>query len=121
MQKWEAPNTFAYKNEEFTSPALKYTAERVEGEWFFTSLDEHTTRIEWTYRAVPKNFFARLFIRFVLMRFITRMLKQAMNISKHDLETGDLVGAQFPASPVQSNSGMQERSISEFNRSTVAI
>ncbi|WP_134088022.1 SRPBCC family protein [Olivibacter sp. XZL3] len=100
MLQWNAPTHFAYKNEEFTSPALKYTAIRVEGEWFFTRLDDNTTKIEWTYRAIPKNFLAKFFIRYVLMRFITRMLQQAMDIAKHDLETGDLAGAQFPPVPV---------------------
>lgn len=124
MQKWNAPSNFAYKNEEFTAPALKYTAIRVEGEWFFTSLDENTTKIEWTYRAIPKNFFARIFIRYVLMRFITRMLQQAMDISKHDLETGNLVGAQFPlaaAPSVDQFAGQYERSHSESEGISVAL
>jgi hypothetical protein len=104
MLKWNAPTSFGYKNENFTSPALKHTTIRVEGEWFFTSLDKNTTKIEWTYRAIPKNFFGRLIVRYVLMRFVTHMLQQAMDISKHDLETGNLVGAQFPPAPASSGS-----------------
>jgi len=56
------------------------------------------TRIEWTYRTIPTNFFARIFhFRVVLIRFFKKMLQQAMDISKNDLETGNLVGDKFPA------------------------
>ena len=96
MLTWNAPTSFSYKNENFTSAILGSTMLRLEGDWLFTKLDNDNTRIEWTYRAIPKNFFSRLFIRFVLMRFIKGMLQQAMDISKRDLETGNLAGAHFP-------------------------
>jgi hypothetical protein len=96
MLTWNAPTSFSYKNENFTSAILGSTMSRLEGDWLFTSLDNDTTKIEWTYRAIPKNFFSRLFIRLVLMRFMKGMLQQAMDISKNDLETGNFVGAHFP-------------------------
>jgi hypothetical protein len=98
MLTWNNPTSFSYKNEHFTSPVLSATSTRIEGEWHFTSLNENTTRIEWTYRAIPRNLFARIFLHLVLMRFMKGMLQQAMDISKQDLETGNLVGAHF-ASP----------------------
>jgi hypothetical protein len=97
MLSWNAPTSFSYHNENFTSAILGSTMSRLEGDWLFTEVGKDTTRIEWTYRAIPKNIYAKFFIRFVLMRFIKGMLQKAMDISKRDLETGNLVGAQFPA------------------------
>jgi hypothetical protein len=97
MLNWNAPTSFSYQNENFTSAILGSTMSRLEGDWLFTELDKDTTKIDWTYRAIPKNTLAKFFIRFVLMRFIKGMLQKAMDISKLDLETGNLVGAEFPA------------------------
>jgi hypothetical protein len=96
MLTFNAPTSFSYQNENFTSAILGSTMVRLEGDWLFTKVDNNTTKIEWTYRAIPKNFFSRLFFRYVMMRFMKRMLQQAMDISKNDLETGNLIGAQFP-------------------------
>jgi hypothetical protein len=101
MLTWNAPTSFSYQNENFTSPILAFTTLRLDGDWHFTKLGNDTTKIEWTYRAIPKNFFARLFIRFVLMRFMKGMLQKAMDISKEDLETGNLVGAHFPTASLK--------------------
>lgn len=86
----EAPISFSYKNEHFTSKVLAMLLKRLEGEWLFTDLGNNVTKIEWTYRAVPTNVFARLMVKLVLMKAVRSMLQDALNIIKHDLETGDL-------------------------------
>ena len=96
MLTHHAPTSFSYKNDHFTSPVLGALMSRLEGEWLFTKTDDGKTKIEWTYRTIPTNFFARIFIRVVLIRFFKQMLQQAMDISKNDLETGNLAGAKFP-------------------------
>ena len=85
-----APVSFSYKNENFTSKVLAALLKRLEGEWLFTDLGNGKTKIEWTYRAVPTNFFAKLFVKLVLMRAVHSMLKDAMDIIKNDLESGQL-------------------------------
>jgi len=93
----ESPTSFSYKNEHFTSPVLKSLLARLEGEWLFTDLDGERTKIEWTYRAIPTNFFARLLVKIVLMRAVRSMLTNALTIAKNDLESGQLAGGQFAA------------------------
>jgi len=85
-----APVSFSYKNENFTSKILSALLKRLEGEWLFTDLGNSNTKIEWTYRAVPTNFFAKLFVKLVLMKAVRSMLKDAMDIIKNDLESGQL-------------------------------
>jgi len=85
-----APFSFSYKNERFTSKVLSALLKRLEGEWLFTDLGNNKTNIEWTYRTIPTNYFAKLFVKFVLMRAIHSMLKDAMSIIKTDLEAGRL-------------------------------
>lgn len=96
MLTYQRSESFSYKNEGFTSPILKTLLHRFEGEWFFSTRADGSTRIEWTYRTIPKNAFARFVVRNVLMRYFKRMLQQAVDICKEDLETGNLVGANFP-------------------------
>jgi hypothetical protein len=96
MLTYNGPTSFSYKNENFTSPILRTLLHRFEGEWLFTDLEDGSIKIEWIYRMIPKNFLSRVFIKAVLLRFFTRMLHQALDISKNDLETGNLVGAIFP-------------------------
>jgi len=86
----KTPVSFSYKNENFTSKVLAALLKRLEGEWLFTDLGNGKTKIEWTYRAVPTNFFAKLFVKLVLMKAVRSMLKDAMDIIKNDLESGQL-------------------------------
>ncbi|WP_429401487.1 SRPBCC family protein [Mucilaginibacter lappiensis] len=85
-----APTSFSYKNEHFTSKVLSALLKRLEGEWLFTDLGSNQTRIEWTYRAVPANFLARLMVELVLMKTVRTMLTDALAIIKNDLESGQL-------------------------------
>ena len=86
----QAPNSFSYRNEHFTSKVLAFLLKRLEGEWLFTDLGNNYTKIEWTYRAVPTNFFARIIVKLVLMRAVNSMLKSALDIIKEDLESDRL-------------------------------
>jgi hypothetical protein len=81
-----APTSFSYKNENFTSKVLAALITRLEGEWLFTDLGSNKTKIEWTYRAIPVNFFAGLFVKLILMKAVRSMLKNALDIIKNDLE-----------------------------------
>lgn len=85
-----APTSFSYKNEHFTSKVLSTLLKRLEGEWLFTDLGNKRTKIEWTYRAIPTNFLARVMVKRLLMGAIKSMLKSALNIIKNDLESGHL-------------------------------
>lgn len=85
-----APVSFSYKNEHFTSKVLATLLERLEGEWLFTDLGNNTTKIEWTYRAVPTNFLSNLVVRLILMKAVRSMLSDALTIIKNDLENGQL-------------------------------
>ncbi|MGS2765102.1 SRPBCC family protein [Sinomicrobium sp. M5D2P9] len=85
-----APTSFSYKNEQFTSKVLSALLKRLEGEWLFTDLRNNKTKIEWTYRTIPTNFLARIMVKLVLMKALKSMLKNALDIIKNDLETGKL-------------------------------
>jgi hypothetical protein len=65
---------------------------RLEGEWTFTDLNNAATKIVWIYRAIPKGFFSRLLIKYVLINAIHGMLVKALRIAKKDLETGNRSG-----------------------------
>ncbi len=83
------PHTsFSYRIEYFTSQ-LRFLAKRIEGDWIFTDLDNRQTKIVWTYKIVPKNFFARGLINFFLLKNIKGLLTNALTILKTDLEKAD--------------------------------
>ena len=79
-------SSFSYKIENFTSQ-LRFLAKRIEGDWIFTDLGNGKTKIQWTYKIVPKNFIARGLIHLVLLKNVEGLLKNAMAILKTDLET----------------------------------
>lgn len=85
-----APTSFSYQNEHFTSKVLSALVKRLEGQWLLTDLSGNRTKIEWTYRAVPTNFFSRIMVKLVLMRAVKSMLDNALAIIKSDLESGQL-------------------------------
>jgi len=82
------PHTsFSYKIENFTSQ-LRFLAKRVEGDWLFIDLGNGQTKIEWTYKVVPKNFIARGILKSFLMKDVNGLLTNALTILKDDLESG---------------------------------
>jgi hypothetical protein len=80
-------SSFSYKIEDFTSQ-LRFLAKRIEGDWIFTDLGNIQTKIEWTYKVVPKNIIARGLINIILMKDIKGLLNNALIILKDDLENG---------------------------------
>ena len=92
---YNAPISFSYKNEQFTSKMLGALMTRLEGEWKFTELSNNTTKVEWIYRTIPRGFFSRIFIKYILINAIKDMLVKALTIAKQDLETGNLAGSNF--------------------------
>jgi hypothetical protein len=79
-------SSFSYQIENFTSQ-LRFLAKRVEGNWIFTDLSNGQTKIEWTYKIIPKNFFARGLINLALLKNVKGLLINALKILKDDLET----------------------------------
>lgn len=80
------PHTsFSYQIEDFTSQ-LRFLAKRIKGDWLFTDLGKGQTKIEWTYKIVPKNFFARGVINLFLLNNVNGLLTNALTILKTDLE-----------------------------------
>jgi hypothetical protein len=77
--------SFSYKIENFTSQ-LRFLAKRIEGDWLFTDLGNGQTKIEWTYKIVPKNAFARVLIKAILLKKVNGLLTNALTIIKNDLE-----------------------------------
>jgi hypothetical protein len=81
----QAPSSFSYKNEHFTSLPLRLLLQRLEGEWHFTEPRSGQTAIAWTYRAVPVNKFTRGLVQLVLMPQVQTMLTNALLILQNDL------------------------------------
>ncbi len=79
--------SFSYKIEDFTSK-LRFLAKRIEGNWIFTDLNNGQTKIEWTYKVVPKNFISRGLVNAILMKDFKGLLNNALIILKDDLESG---------------------------------
>lgn len=87
------PHTsFSYKIENFTSQ-LRFLAKRIEGDWLFKDLGNGQTKIEWTYKIVPKNFIARGLIKLILLKDINGLLNYALTTLKEDLESGRIKNA----------------------------
>jgi hypothetical protein len=80
------PNTsFSYKIENFTSQ-LRFLAKRIEGEWLFIESGNRQTKIEWTYKVIPKNIITKFIINKVLIKDLNNLLNNALTILKDDLE-----------------------------------
>lgn len=80
--------SFSYRIEDFTSQ-LRFLAKQIEGDWLFTDLGAGKTKIEWTYKVVPKNFLARGLIKLVLLKNIRGLLTNALTTLKSDLGKTD--------------------------------
>jgi hypothetical protein len=82
------PNTsFSYEIQNFTSK-LRFLAKKIEGEWQFIDLGDGQTKIEWTYKVVPKNFIAQGYVNILVMKNVKGLLNNAALILKEDLESG---------------------------------
>jgi hypothetical protein len=88
----ETNKSFSYKIEKFTS-SLRKLAKRIEGEWLFTDLSNGQTKIEWTYKIIPKNGFTRILIKWFVLKDLKVLLNNALTILKEDLENGEYKNA----------------------------
>ncbi|GGB72808.1 hypothetical protein GCM10007424_10960 [Flavobacterium suaedae] len=86
----DAPTSFSYKNEHFTSKVLAALLKRIEGEWLFSDLGNQHTKIRWIYRPVPTNILAKIVVQLVLLKPLRSALQNALEIIKNDLESGQL-------------------------------
>lgn len=82
----DRPAAFAYRIYDFTSPNLKRGAKRIEGSWVFTDLGNQRTRIEWTYKIIPRHVVARWILSRLVKKDINALLTNALSIIKDDLE-----------------------------------
>jgi hypothetical protein len=80
--------SFSYKIENFTS-SLRKLATQIEGEWIFTDLGNGQTKIEWTYKIIPKNGLTKTLIKWFVLKDLKVLLTNALTILKDDLENGD--------------------------------
>lgn len=81
----EPSKSFSYKIENFTS-SLRKLVKRVEGEWLFTDLGNGQTKIEWTYKLIPKNSLTKIVIKWFVLKDLKLLLTNALTILKQDLE-----------------------------------
>lgn len=77
--------SFSYEIDNFTSP-LRKLAKKVEGEWIFTDLGNGQTKIEWTYKIIPKNGLTKQLIKWFILKDLNVLLTNAVTIIKQDLE-----------------------------------
>ena len=80
--------SFSYEIDNFTSP-LRKLAKKVEGEWIFTDLGNGQTKIEWTYKIIPKNGLTKQLIKWFVLKDLNVLLTNAVTILKQDLESGE--------------------------------
>ena len=82
----EENQSFSYKVENMTSPAMKGVVERIEGAWEFMDNGNGTTSIEWFYVLIPVSPDTVQTIKQKILGRYRGRLENAMNIIKNDLE-----------------------------------
>jgi hypothetical protein len=79
--------SFSYKIEKFTS-SLRKLAVKVEGDWQFTALENGQTKVEWTYKIIPKNGITKTVLKLFVLKDLKVLLTNSLTILKQDLESG---------------------------------
>lgn len=80
------PNNFSYRISAF-SGSMRFLVDHIEGKWAFReSSKKETTHIDWTYNIFPRNGVSRLFIKYILVPTLRRVLIRALTIIKNELE-----------------------------------
>ncbi len=77
--------SFSYMINTFSN-SLRFMAKQIEGNWLFTDMGDGNTKIEWTYKIIPKNFVARGLINMMVIGDAKGYLTNALSIIKDDLE-----------------------------------
>jgi Polyketide cyclase / dehydrase and lipid transport len=79
--------SFSYKIEKFTS-SLRKLALKVEGDWQFKALENGQTKVEWTYKLIPKNGVTKTILNLFVLKDLKVLLTNSLTILKEDLESG---------------------------------
>ncbi len=80
-----APDYFAYKLTEFSSPMIRRLVKEARGQWWFTD-HGNGLQAKWTYTAESKNFLGGLMLQPVIKILWHRYMKAAMKVTKERAE-----------------------------------
>jgi hypothetical protein len=86
-----APDYFAYRLTEFSSPMIGRLVKEARGQWWFTDSGAGL-QAKWTYTAESKNFFGGLLLLPVIKILWNRYMKAAMKVTKERAEA-EVAGA----------------------------
>jgi hypothetical protein len=81
-----APDYFAYRLTEFSSPMIRRLVKEARGQWWFTD-NGAGLQAKWTYTAESKNPVAALLLLPVIKILWNRYMKAAMKVTKERAET----------------------------------
>lgn len=81
-----APDYFAYRLTEFSSPMIRMLVKEARGQWWFTDSGAGL-QAKWTYTAESRNPLAALLLLPVIKILWNRYMKAAMKITKERAET----------------------------------
>jgi hypothetical protein len=81
-----APDYFAYRLTEFSSPMVRALVKEGRGQWWFTDSDSGL-QAKWTYTVEGRNLLSTLVLHPVVKIFWNRYMKAAMKVTKDRAET----------------------------------
>ena len=81
-----APDYFAYRLTEFSSPMIRMLVKEARGQWWFTDSGSGL-QAKWTYTAVSRNVLGALVLLPVIKILWNRYMKAAMKVTKERAET----------------------------------
>ena len=81
-----APDYFAYRLTEFSSPMIRGLVKEARGQWWFTDSGSGL-QAKWTYTAVSRNVLGVLVLLPVIKILWNRYMKAAMKVTKERAET----------------------------------
>ena len=88
-----APDYFAYRLTEFSSPMIRGLVKEARGQWWFTDSGSGL-KAKWTYTAESKHFLGALLLIPVIKILWNRYMKAAMKVTKERAETEVARGAR---------------------------
>ena len=88
-----APDYFAYRLTEFSSPMIRMLVKEARGQWWFTDSGSGL-QAKWTYTAVSRNALGALVLLPVIKILWNRYMKAAMKVTKERAETEVARGAR---------------------------
>jgi hypothetical protein len=88
-----APDYFAYRLTEFSSPMIRGLVKEARGQWWFTDSGSGL-KAKWTYTAESRHFLGALLLIPVIKILWNRYMKAAMKVTKERAETEVARGAR---------------------------